>query len=191
NTISDSNVGIYLLGSTATGNQIQGNLLGLDAAGTAPLGNYIGIFLDAASSNTIGGTTAGARNFIAGNKMNGPDGSTGIYFFDGAANNTVEGNNIGTNINGKSGKGLGMGDYGVLRYNAPNNNVPLSGTGANRIVGSGIAANREFTGTTASGPSATPTPKAGPKHRATHTPSGPRKHRRVTRTGGHHPRHPS
>ena len=31
-----------------------------------PLGNYIGIFLDAASSNTIGGTTAGAGKLHRG-----------------------------------------------------------------------------------------------------------------------------
>ena len=145
NTISDNNVAIYLLGSTATGNQILGNFIGLDAAGETPLGNYIGIFLDAASSNTIGGTTAGAGNFIAGNKMNGSEGSTGIYFFDGAANNTVVGNNIGTNVNGKSGRGLGMGDYGVLLFNASNNPIARS-IGNNRVVGSGIANLREFTG---------------------------------------------
>ena len=120
-------------------------LIGLDAAGETPLGNYIGIFLDAASSNTIGGTTAGAGNFIAGNKMNGSEGSTGIYFFDGAANNTVVGNNIGTNVNGKSGRGLGMGDYGVLLFNASNNPIARS-IGNNRVVGSGIANLREFTG---------------------------------------------
>ena len=68
NVISDNQIGIYLLGSTATGNQIQGNLIGLDATGKTPLGNHIGIFLDAATHNTIGGTTAGARNVIAGNK---------------------------------------------------------------------------------------------------------------------------
>ena len=58
NVISGNLIGIYLLASTTTGNQIQGNLIGLDAAGKAPLGNYIGIYLDAASSNTIGGVTA-------------------------------------------------------------------------------------------------------------------------------------
>ena len=145
NTISDNNTGIYLLGSTATGNQIQGNRIGLDVTGMKPLGNYIGIFLNGASSNTIGGTTAGARNFIAGNKRNGLEGSTGIYFFNGAANNTVVGNNIGTNVNGKSGRGLGMGDYGVLLYNASNNPIAKS-LGNNRVVGSGIANLREFTG---------------------------------------------
>ena len=47
-----------------------------------------------------------------------------------------------------------MGDYGVLLYNAPSNSVPKSGKGANRIVGSGIAAIREFTGSTPPGQSA-------------------------------------
>ena len=58
--------------------------------------------------------------------IEGLEGSTGIYFFNGAANNTVVGNNIGTNVNGKSGRGLGMGDYGVLLYNASNNPIAKS-----------------------------------------------------------------
>ena len=145
NVISDNNVAIYLLGSTVTGNQIQGNLIGLDATGEIPLGNYIGIFLDEASFNVIGGTTPEAGNFIAGNNPNGTEGSIGIYFFDGAANNTVVGNNIGTNVNGRSGGNLAMGDYGVLLYNASTNPIAKS-LGNNRVVGSGIANLREFTG---------------------------------------------
>jgi hypothetical protein len=174
NIISANTTGIYLLGSTTTGNQIQGNLIGLDAAGKLPLGNYIGIFADAASSNTIGGTSPGARNYIAGNKRNGPDGSTGVYLFDKAVNNLVAGNSIGTNTSGRSGNGLAMGDYGVLLFNAPKNNVPRSGKGKNRIVGSGIAAFREFTGSTSSGKSSKSgtTGTAAPRHG--HAPAGPR-----------------
>jgi hypothetical protein len=148
NIISGNTIAIYLLGSTTTGNQIQGNLIGLDAAGKVPLGNYIGVYLDAASSNLIGGTAPGARNFIAGDKRNGPDGSTGVYAFNKAQKNQVQGNSIGTALDGRSGKGLGMGDYGVLLFNAPNNGVPRGGKARNRILGSGIAAFREFTGST-------------------------------------------
>jgi hypothetical protein len=153
NVIADSLVGIYLLGSTVTGNQIVGNLIGLDASGKKPLGNYIGVYLDSAIANGIGGGSATDRNVIAGNQQNGAEGSTGLYFFDNAKNNVALNNYIGTDINGNPGKGLGQGDYGVLLYNAPNNTVPLSGNGSNKILGSGIAPVREFTGSTSASPS--------------------------------------
>jgi hypothetical protein len=175
NVISGNTIGIYLLGSTTTGNQIQGNLIGLDAAGKRPLGNYIGIFLDAASANTIGGTAPGARNFIAGNMPKGADGSTGVYVFNKAVNNLVANNSIGTTTAGRSGKGLGMGDYGVLLFNAPSNNVPRSGKTKNRIVGSGIAAFREFTGSTSSGKSKSAATTSVLLPQIERTPAGPRK----------------
>ena len=95
-------------------------------------------------NNTIGGTAPGAGNVIAGNLPVGQDGSTGIYFYSGAAGNLVQGNLIGTNASGKTGKNLGLGDYGILLYNAPRNTYPTRGKGANTIRGSGIAATREF-----------------------------------------------
>ena len=46
----------------------QGNFIGTDAAGTAALANGgIGVAIDSASGNTIGGTAAGAGNVISGN----------------------------------------------------------------------------------------------------------------------------
>jgi titin len=175
NIISGNTIGIYLLGSTTTGNLIQGNLIGLDAAGKVPLGNYIGVYLDAATANTIGGTTPAARNFIAGNRRNGPDGSTGVYLFDKALNNLIQNNYIGTTVTGRSGKGLGMGDYGVLLFNAPKNNVVRSGKMKNKIVGSGIAAFREFTGSTSRGRSAPLGTQAASLRRTHHTATGPQR----------------
>ena len=145
NVISGNTVGIQLLGATATRNLIQGNFIGLGSDGKKPLGNHIGIFLDAASSNTIGGTTPGAGNVIAGNVVVNQEGSTGIYLFDGASNNTMVGNLIGTDASGRPGRDLAQGNYGVLLFNASNNPIAKS-LGTNRVVGSGIANLREFTG---------------------------------------------
>jgi titin len=177
NVISGNQTGLYLLGSTATGNLIMGNLIGLDPSGTIAEGNHTGIFLDAASGNTIGGASPAARNVIAGNVNVGSDGSTGIYFFDAAAGNMVLNNFIGTDINGRTSRTLGQGDYGVLLFNAPANSIPTRGATANRILGSGIAPVREFTGSVSaastSSSSRTQT-KASVKAQAARVPNGPR-----------------
>ena len=69
--------GIFLTGG-ASGNLVQGNLIGLSAAGTNALPNGgNGISISGASSNTIGGSVAAARNVISGNTYNG------IVHFDG------------------------------------------------------------------------------------------------------------
>src|SRR5205823_9348893 len=61
--------GVRLAGPTATGNQLLGNFIGTNAAGTLGLGNAgDGVFITGgASSNTIGGTVAAAGNVISAN----------------------------------------------------------------------------------------------------------------------------
>jgi titin len=89
--------GIFVAGGSA-GNLVQGNFLGLSAAGTNALPNGIsGISLDGAVSNTIGGVVAGARNVISGNTQNG----VGILQL-GDAGNVVLGNDIGTDVTGRN-----------------------------------------------------------------------------------------
>ena len=81
----------------ATGNVIQGNLIGTNAQGTDRLSNAQGIFINDASSNLIGGTEPGAGNVIAGNR------SIGIQILgDNATGNAVIGNFIGTNRAGRT-----------------------------------------------------------------------------------------
>src|SRR5207249_3517367 len=68
NVISgNTQIGVYLVFSPASGNTIQGNTIGLNAARTAAVANGTnGIELccggDGGSNNTIGGTAAGAAN---------------------------------------------------------------------------------------------------------------------------------
>ena len=68
--------GVFLTGDPvpggATGNVVQGNFIGTDVVGTAALSNGgNGVFVNAASDNTIGGMAAGASNTVA---FNGGDG---------------------------------------------------------------------------------------------------------------------
>src|SRR5262249_4409281 len=74
--------------------------LGTNAAGIAGLGNDgDGIIVNAALNNTIGGTTAAARNIISNN-------SSGVYIVGSNTNgNLVQGNYIGTNAAGNGNLG--------------------------------------------------------------------------------------
>jgi parallel beta-helix repeat protein len=84
--------GVYLdtIG-VATTNMVQGNRIGTNAAGTAALGNLVGVYL-ASPNNTIGGTEVGAGNLISGNA------NSGITLANGS--NLVQGNLIGTDASG-------------------------------------------------------------------------------------------
>ena len=106
--------GVLIYGSGTQGNLVEGNYIGADATGTTSmdaqgnsLGNDEGIRIEYASDNTIGGTTAGARNIISGNSEDGID-----IGLSGATGNVVEGNYIGTSVTGT--QLLGTGDWGVI-----------------------------------------------------------------------------
>jgi len=112
-TAADRNVisgnganGIQLYNPGSTNNKVIGNYIGTNAAGTAAVGNASGVQVWSAKYNTIGGTTAAARNVLGGNRADGV-----IINGAGATNNVVSGNYIGTNAAG-TGR-LGNGDYGV------------------------------------------------------------------------------
>jgi titin len=85
---------------TADGNLIEGNFIGTDSAGDPGLGNAAGglvMLTKAAANNTIGGTSASARNVISGN------GAEGVLLADtGTTHNLVEGNLIGTSPSGNT-----------------------------------------------------------------------------------------
>jgi hypothetical protein len=84
-----SGVGVQFPG---TGNVVQGSLIGTDVTGTLPLGNGgVGVSIGG-DNNLVGGTTVDARNIISGNNRGIDTGS--------GANNTVQGNFIGTDITG-------------------------------------------------------------------------------------------
>jgi parallel beta-helix repeat protein len=66
NVISGNPYGVSIY--VGSSNLVAGNLIGTNAAGNAALGNEIGMMIGSGStSNTIGGSTFGARNVISGN----------------------------------------------------------------------------------------------------------------------------
>jgi CSLREA domain-containing protein len=118
--------GLMISGSAATGNVVQGNFIGTDASGLAPLGNTgRGIAIKNAPNNVIGGAVPGAGNVISGNR------GSGIRIFGGAATgNVVQGNLVGTDRNG-------VPHYGVI---GNSRGVQLR-TDGNQVLGNLIAGN--------------------------------------------------
>ena len=87
--------GVQLTRGTSA-SQVQGNYIGLNAAGTAALANQgSGIELEDGSNNLLGGTTVGQRNIISGNAGDGIS-----VLFDAVAD-LIQGNYIGTNPVGR------------------------------------------------------------------------------------------
>src|SRR5262249_50787192 len=83
--------------SGASGNLIAGNTIGLGEDGDTEVGNTrYGIYLHG-STNTIGGTTAAARNVISAN------GDTGVFIV--GTHDLVQGNYIGTDVSGLLARG--------------------------------------------------------------------------------------
>jgi hypothetical protein len=77
-------------------NIIQGNLIGTDISGQKSVGNVVGIYLNGASRNQIGGTGPGSRNVISANL------SVGVEIFGKASQgNRIEGNTIGLAADGR------------------------------------------------------------------------------------------
>jgi hypothetical protein len=129
------------LGATV-GNLVQGNYIGTDATGTVDLSIFLyGVLVHyGASNNTIGGTTAAARNLISGNNLHG------VVIANGGSGNQVQGNYIGTNVNGTA--ALANSQNGVVITSTgaidPNQQAQTSGNvvgGTAAGAGNVIAAN--------------------------------------------------
>jgi hypothetical protein len=117
---------------TASGATLQGNIVGLDAAGATSIGNQQdGVWL-ASTGAVVGGNTSAARNVISGN-VNSSVFADGIYV--SGSSNTIQGNYIGTDITGT----LNRGNWNSGVALAGSNNL-VGGTGANE--GNLLAFNR-------------------------------------------------
>ena len=157
NVISgNANQGILIQNAGTAGNLVQGNLIGLNAAGTFQISNnWSGVEIyNGATGNQIGGVGA-ARNFISGN------GQYGVIIDFASSLNVIQGNTIGLNINntlpvpngwsgvsfyaGATSNLLGGTSYGAANLIAGNALggvlVALSGATNNTIRGNSIYSN--------------------------------------------------
>ena len=138
-------IGIEFSGRTeTTGNKIIGNWIGLDATGRAALGNGIGVAIFESMDgetfwppgpfeNVVGGLEPGERNVISGN------GGAGVSIAN-ADHNTILGNYIGTDCEGKT--SIPNGEGVNLRARAKENVIGpgnvISGNGGNGVAIIGV-----------------------------------------------------
>ena len=150
NVISNNRTGVLLLGPSATQNDVQGNVIGLDITGQVALPNGTGVFINNGSNNTIGGADPLAANVISGNT------GRGVVVEDGGSNSVVN-NLIGTNIDGDT--VVGNGNTGVAVEFSTNNVIDGNTIGGNATGISLFAfdfpiattVQRNFVGTNANG----------------------------------------
>ena len=164
----NANQGVAISGVGTSNNVVLGNYAGLNAAGTAALGNsYGGVqIFGGATNNTVGGTAAGSANVLSGNP------ASGVTVSDiGSTGNMIAGNYIGTNpagtaaipnayagvslFNGVTGNtigGLAAGAGNLISGNTSQGiSIGDSGTNNNVVMGNWIGLNTAGTGAVANG----------------------------------------
>jgi hypothetical protein len=97
NVISGNKQDGIFLATNSIGNLVQGNLIGVDVTGARAVSNvYNGITISGGSANRVGGVSPGTANVISGNAK------YGLHLLAGSAANFVQGNRIGTDLEGRA-----------------------------------------------------------------------------------------
>jgi hypothetical protein len=134
NLISGNNLdGVVLSDSGTTGNLVEGNYIGTNGAGNRPLPNngIAGLEIEAgASDNTVGGTTAGARNVISGNHGEG----IAIDDTGGSTGNLVEGNYVGTDASGS----VPVGNFDGIALSGTGNTIGGTAAGTGNVISGNV-----------------------------------------------------
>jgi astacin (peptidase family M12A) len=130
NVISgNANQGVVLGDAGTSNNLVQGNFIGVNAAGTGALPNVnpgVSLFLGA-QSNTIGGTAPGARNIISGNSQQA------ITIGDSGTNsNLIQGNYIGLDVTG------------IVKVANTSTGIDIFGGAQSNVIGGTAAGARNF-----------------------------------------------
>jgi len=126
NVISGNNdTGVVIQCFGGNSNIVQGNLIGTDVTGTRVLGNGGSGVSVGGNDNTIGGTSPGARNVISAN-------GAGIAI-NGARRSVVQGNLIGTAMDGISDLGNRLFGIGIA-FGASDNSIGGISNGAGNII---------------------------------------------------------
>ena len=128
NVLSSASNAILL--NASSNSVVQGNYIGITAAGTAALNASSGILItQGASNNLVGGTAPGAANVIGFFQASGIEvGQTG----GGTNGNIIQGNRIGTNAAGTA--ALGASGYGIIISGGAGNLIGGTAAGAGNLI---------------------------------------------------------
>ena len=133
--------GIFLLGGSS--NLIAGNMIGLDATGSAALANVgAGVHLQSSSLDTIGGLTSASQNVISENA------NSGVILYD-SSNSWIVGNLIGLDATGLVNRG-NQPDGIAVGGSSTGNVIGDSSSGAQNVIsgntnnGISLSANGNF-----------------------------------------------
>ena len=130
NVISGNAIdGVNISGNETTDNVVEGNYIGTNVTGVIAINNHNGVEIQSnANGNTVGGTTAGARNVISGNSN---DGVALDSIGGSSANNTVAGNFIGVDSTGQTAL---PNANGVIIVGAFDNTIGGDTAGADNVI---------------------------------------------------------
>lgn len=131
--------GIFIGGSSATGNRVQSNYIGTNKTGTVAIGNPLYGVLISGNNNTVGNNINNTRNLISGNP-------TGIEIQGNG--NLFQGNYVGTNAAGTA--ALPNSGTGVRLTGGANNTVGGTSSTLRNVV-SGNSNGVYLIGSTATG----------------------------------------
>jgi len=121
--------GVSIRGDGTNSNTVKGNYIGTDVSGTAGMGNNGGVNVGwGARYNTVGGSTAGERNVISGNNGDGL-----LIGGEGANENVVVGNYIGTDASGDVPLGNNQGGVSI-NGGAQGNTIGGSSPGEGNVI---------------------------------------------------------
>jgi parallel beta-helix repeat protein len=134
NVISgNEQVGVFLGGQGTSQNLLLGNLVGCDVTGAWRMPNGVGVMINRASGNAVGGSNTGDGNLISGNE------SIGILLVGKwTERNAILGNGIGVDRAGERPLSNNIGI--VIKSLANGNFVGGAGTGQGNV----ISGNREI-----------------------------------------------
>jgi parallel beta-helix repeat protein len=141
--------GVWMDGPQASDNLVSGCIIGLDATGTAIVGNAHGVNIQYGTNNRVGGASSAERNVISGNVVRG----ISLY----SDTNVVLGNYIGTDVTGML--AIGNGEQDGIEVKGRNNLVEGNIISGNRDgvmlgpegVGGGNIIRGNFLGTDVTG----------------------------------------
>src|SRR5262249_44054601 len=141
NVISgNTGTGVQISGNAADNNVVSGNFIGTNVAGTAAIANGLGVSIDSsADTNTVGGTAMGAGNIISGNS------SDGVRIDGAGTGNKVQGNFIGTDVNGTA--DLGNTKHGVDVIDTDQVTIGGTVTNAGNVISGNDGNGVEISGT--------------------------------------------